>query len=242
MSKEEQPLTEEERTAKAVSKMSEMNELAKVQDTIKSFEKPRDEDLANEKKTLGVSVRDVRMRSDRQVEQMAQETEEEVNQKRDPAMIEAEAVKKIADAMHDPDRKQALLHSNIQKGNLAPVGEMEMIERAAKVAMKRQVEILYEMLKQKPRVAQAEMESFEKRLDVQREKVEKNGINLRGMMMGGNEAFELAFSAYMAERAKHGTQNIASVVSGSKNVPDFEAEKAKSFWKKISDRARGGGQ
>ncbi len=236
----EEPLTEEERIEK--EKLKARDEMAQITETLKSFEKPKPEDLESEQKTLQTSTRDLRLRSDRQNVELMQETEEEGNRKRDPAMIEAEAVKKIAEAMHDPDRKAALLHSNIQKGNLAPVGEMEMIERNAKVIFKRQVEILYEMLKNKSRIPREELEEYERRLEVQREKIEKNGINMRGMMSGGNEAFELAFSAYMAERAKHGTQNIASVVSGSRNVPDFEAEKAKSFWKKITDRARGGGQ
>ena len=56
-----------------------------------------------------------------------------------PAMIEAEGVKEVIDAMHKPTRDEALLHSHIEKFATSPMGEMETIEGDANSLLERLV-------------------------------------------------------------------------------------------------------
>lgn len=174
-----------------------------------------------------------------EVEQEAQTAIDQEKENSAPALIEAKMVERIAKAMHTPDRQGAYLHSSIQKGVLAAVGEMHMIENDAIVVYSRQCQFLSRMLRDSAN-HDADREEFEKRLEFQREKIIKNGINLQGMLSGGNQAWDLAFSAYLGERSRHGTQNIASVTSGSRNQIDHEAEASKKLFQRLKDRVSGG--
>jgi hypothetical protein len=162
-----------------------------------------------------------------------EDIKEQSDKAREPAYIEAEAVKEIADAMHRPNRMEALLHSHIPEKIISNMGELEAIERDAIALWKGQLEDFQRMLDETEEFPDAVSEEDMERM---KELIIENELHLRGILQAVDDAFELTLSAGDKGRAEHAVKNIASIVQGARGQTDFELEGARSLWRKLKDR------
>lgn len=184
-----------------------------------------------------IADRDERRAQSRSLEDEYSEIEEQANKQREPALIEAEAVERMASAMHHPGRMEALLHTHLPQKILSNMGELEAIERDSIALWKAQLEEL-DRLTDPNGPDNTVPAGHIRRL---KELVVENDIHLKGIMQAVDDAFELALAATDKGRAEHAVKNIASVVAGARSQVDFEAEGARNLWRRLKDRMSRGG-
>jgi len=185
-----------------------------------------------ENRSVGdIADKDSRLKTQRSLVDDWDETDQAVQKQREPAMIEAEMMRDIGNAMHNPSREQALIHTKLEKFSLSPMGEMETIEKDAyslhNKLLQKYAELYYD--------DNADQKELFKLYDI----ITGNADDL-AMMEGGNASFERAFMAKDGWRGEHGVQNINSARTGAATTPDYSGEGLKAYARKIKERIMGG--